>query len=407
MIHDTSSQDFVPNLPPLFEPLHAIFEQFTQEKALGRGRPREINLLSLGLACVWAVLEGKLSQRRVWRLLCAEGLFGFPLIDVCGQAISKCLAQHSQAIIHALGSQFATAMHCVEAQRPIQRLAPFACAVIAFDESAVDDLFRWLKPLRLLSRKQLNGTGGRLLGWFDVRRQAWHYLSWLPDRLGTNEGADWFHLMKAVVPPKALLLFDRGYRAFEWFDQLTAEGFFWITRLTETVSMEPVWVIYESATITDRVVYLGNTRADRARYAVRMVRILYRGTWYSYMSNVTNPYQLSAADIARLYTRRWDIELAFRLIKDHLGLMRLWSAKWEVVAVQLMASLIAAQLVHNTQVLLAAQEGIDVFDISVEVLLEYLPTWIKDGVSPFEQGHIWGRKIGIIILFYLGEIRRY
>ena len=191
--------------------------------------PRVFSLLHLGLVCVWAILDGKASQREVWRILCAEGLFGLPIVNVSDRAIYKCLAQHGQAIVQHLGAQFAAAMQCVEAQRPVQRLAPFASAVIAFDESAVDDLFRWLKPLRPLSRLELIGTGGRFLGWFDVRRQAWHHLSWLPDRLGTNDGVTWFGHMVNVVPPKALMLFDRGYRVFEWFDRLTEGGFFWIT----------------------------------------------------------------------------------------------------------------------------------------------------------------------------------
>jgi IS4 transposase len=40
----------------------------------------------------------------------------------------------------------------------------------------------------------------------------------------------------------------------------------------------------------------------------------------SYLTNVLDPRQLCLPDIARLYARRWDIELAFLTLKDLLHL---------------------------------------------------------------------------------------
>jgi hypothetical protein len=55
---------------------------------------------------------------------------------------------------------------------------------------------------------------------------------------------------------------------------------------------------------------------------------------------------------AWLRTRQhgWDIELAFRVLKDHLDLHHLWSAKYSVVQVQLWCCLILAQVYHALQV---------------------------------------------------------
>ena len=39
------------------------------------------------------------------------------------------------------------------------------------------------------------------------------------------------------------------------------------------------------------------------------------------------PHVLPLCDVVTLYARRWDIELAFRAIKDHLNLHHVWSAK--------------------------------------------------------------------------------
>jgi len=37
--------------------------------------------------------------------------------------------------------------------------------------------------------------------------------------------------------------------------------------------------------------------------------VRYRGHWYSYITNCTEPLQLSGAQVVALYARRWDIEL--------------------------------------------------------------------------------------------------
>jgi hypothetical protein len=55
------------------------------------------------------------------------------------------------------------------------------------------------------------------------------------------------------------------------------------------------------------------------------------GTEYQYITSVLDPQKLSILDIARVYARRWDIELAFKLVKRYLRLHMLWSAKKVVV----------------------------------------------------------------------------
>ena len=158
MTHDTSSQALVPNLPRLLEPLHVVFEQLAQDQG-NEGRTwtsTRVQPASSWPGLCLGDLRRQCFTTRGLRILCAEGLFGLPIVNVCDQAVYKCLAQHSQAIMQHLGTQFATAMQRVEAQRPVQR-GSFASAVIAFDESAVDDLFRWLKPLRPLSQLELIG----------------------------------------------------------------------------------------------------------------------------------------------------------------------------------------------------------------------------------------------------------
>jgi len=65
--------------------------------------------------------------------------------------------------------------------------------------------------------------------------------------------------------------------------------------------------------VLDTIVYLGSHRSDRARYPVRLIQFWLHGRHYRYLVNVLDPRVLSVADVVRLYARRWDIELAFRV----------------------------------------------------------------------------------------------
>ena len=121
------------------------------------------------------------------------------------------------------------------------------------------------------------------------------------------------------------------------------------------------------------LIFLGAYRSDQAAYLMRMIRVRYRGQWFTYITNVLDPMLLSGADVVGLYARRWDIELAFRLLKDYLNLRFLWSAKAEVISVQIWATVILAQMLHALQVRVAVQSGVETFDVSLEVAFAPYP----------------------------------
>ena len=185
-------------------------------------------------------------------------------------------------------------------------------------------------------------------------------------------------------------------RAFEWFDELTTAGFFWISRQIASPSFPVEHILLSQDGLLDAIVWMGASSSNQARYAVRLIRYRYQGHWYSYLTNVLNPCVLPVTEVVRLYARRWDIELAFRLLKDHLRLNLLWSAKWEVIGAQLWACLTLAQLFHALQMKAAEQEGVDPFDVSLHLLVRHVPRWLAQGLSPLEQIQRYGRAMGLI-----------
>jgi hypothetical protein len=92
-----------------------------------------------------------------------------------------------------------------------------------------------------------------------------------------------------------------------------------------------------------------------------------------YLTNICDPHMLSLGDIAQLYVRRWDIELAFRLLKEYLGMSHWWSSKQELILMQIWVVLILSHLVYALRERIALAADCDPFEVSVPLLVDLLP----------------------------------
>jgi hypothetical protein len=117
---------------------------------------------------------------------------------------------------------------------------------------------------------------------------------------------------------------------------------------------------------------------------------------FQYITNVLDPRRLPPRALAQLYARRWDIEMAFRLLKQHLGLHLLWSAKPVVVQQQVLAVLILAQVLHALRQDIAEQAGVDLFAVSLPLLVQYAPYFASQGYDPVQTFVDRGRELGFI-----------
>jgi len=358
-----------------------------------RGKPATLTALHLCLAIVLCGIEGFGSQLKLWRRICLEPMGPFAPVWVVDQAVYNRLAR-AAAAMRAFFEQVSGWMGEQLVGLEDRRLAPFACQVLALDESTLDAVARWLPELRQVVPGDPRLLAGRISALFDVRRQQWVRVElWQEAVANCKQQA---RLMLEGLQAGTLLLFDRGYLSFPWFDELTERGLWWISRYANHASMQVRHILYQGDGVLDAIVWLGKYRADRARHAVRLVQFYQHGQLHRYLTNVLDPQQLSLADIARLYGRRWDIELAFGVLKEHLQLSQLWSAKWEVVQVQIWCALLLAQLFHGLQVQLAAQEGVEPFDVSIELLVEVVPPLLQRGLAPLPYLGQRGRELGLI-----------
>jgi len=360
----------------------------------GPGRPRILPALALWAGLLVCVLRGHGSQQALWRLLSAGGFWDYPRFPVSDQAVRARLAAGGTEALVRLFRQLSAVLAARLAPYAAADLAPFAAEVVALDASALDPLARTLPALRALPPGDDRLLPGKLAGRFDLRRQQWQLVRHLEEARENDKVAA--RALLAGLPPGSLVLADLGYFGFQWFDELTDAGYWWVSRCRAKTSYRVLHTYYRDGDTFDGLVWLGAHRADRAKHAVRLVQFRQGGVLYRYLTNVREPATLPPGEVARLYARRWDFELAVKLVKRHLGLHLFWSAKPVVVQQQVWAALCVAQILHALQLELAGRAGVDPFDVSLALLVEYLPRYARAGEDPLAFFLEWGRELGFI-----------
>lgn len=363
---------------------------------LGRGRPRVLPALALWSGLLVCVVRGFSSQLAIWRLLTQTGLWDYPRFPVCDQAVYTRLAQGGTTVLEQLFQQTTCLLQARLAPFREQRhpgLASFATDIVVLDETTLDPLVRRL-PVQGNDPPAERRLPGKVAGLFDIRRQCWRTIQLIAEATQNEKVAA--RDLVAGLARGTLILADLGYFGFAWFDELTAQGYWWISRLRAKTSYEIVAVLAQQGETLDALVWLGAYRADRAKPLVRLVQFRQGGVLRQYLSNVRDPAVLPAAALVELYARRWDIERAIALVKRELGLHLWWSGKDVVIHQQLWAVFTIAQIVHGLRVEIAARAGVEVYDGSVPLMVRYLPIFAAQGEDPIAAFVARGRAAGFI-----------
>jgi hypothetical protein len=114
------------------------------------------------------------------------------------------------------------------------------------------------------------------------------------------------------------------------------------------------------------------------------------------VTNVLDPTTLPPRALACLYARRWDSELAFSLVKEHLHLPLRWASKPVVVLQQVWAVFTIAQVFQALRLEIAARAGVDPFEVSMALLVQEFPDFIATEPDPIAAFIAGGRQVGYI-----------
>ena len=116
-------------------------------------------------------------------------------------------------------------------------------------------------------------------------------------------------------PKGSYIVFDRGYTDYSWYQELTEDGVFFVTRLKTNAVTTPGPLRRgrkSPGVLRDQQIKLKGVDGT-----YRKVRYLDEETDITY-EFLTNELDLPAATVAQLYKERWQIELFFKWIKQNL-----------------------------------------------------------------------------------------
>jgi hypothetical protein len=162
----------------------------------------------------------------------------------------------------------------------------------------------------------------------------------IPSFLHISDGkmADVHALDLLIAEPGAIYVMDRGYVDFSRLHAMHQAGAFFVTRAKSNMNAHR---LYSAATdratgiICDQTIALDGHYA-RQDYPERLRRIRFRdGETGKTLVFLTNHFDLPALTIAALYKNRWQVELFFKWIKQHLRIKRFYGTSENAVKTQI------------------------------------------------------------------------
>lgn len=154
-----------------------------------------------------------------------------------------------------------------------------------------------------------------------------------------------------AIEPGATYVFDKGYCHYQWWTALDAAGAHFVTRPKCHMRLAVVAPRPLTGRQGDGFTVLAD---DEVRFAskgdsrlpVRLRRLRVQRHHGGVLTLLTNDLQRPAVAIAALYKQRWQIELLFRWIKQHLRIRSFLGRSDNAVRLQLFAAMIAYALLR-------------------------------------------------------------
>ena len=178
--------------------------------------------------------------------------------------------------------------------------------------------------------------------------------------------------------PDSILIIDRGYIDYCWLHSVHLQDAWFVTRLKSNASY---WVkkrhkVKRGSGITsDQTIRIKGTKASCIPIDLRRVHFVDKETGRAYVF-LTNIFHLSASEIAEIYKERWQIELFFKWIKQHLKIKSFFGTSRNAVLLQIYICLCAYLLLAYLKFL--SKSAFDMYELKkrLEVnILEKMPLW--------------------------------
>ena len=347
---------------------HAPWHTFRRLVAKYRGdfNVRSFTCMDQFLCMAFAQLTYRESLRDIEACLNAQPSKLYHL-GLRGNVSRSALADANEGRDWRIYFEFAQAL--IRIARPLYAMDPIAAnlseTVYALDSTTIDlclSLFPWAAFRETKAAIKLHTL-------LDLRGS-------IPTFIHISDGKlhDVNVLDLLVVEPGAFYVMDRGYLDFERLHKLHQAGAFFVTRAKSNAKFKRILsqpVDRSTGLICDQIVEL-TVYYSHQSYPERLRRIRYRDPEGRRLVFLTNQLSLPALTICALYKSRWQVELFFKWIKQHLRIKRFFGTTenavktqvWSAVAVYVLAAIIRKRLD---------------LDLSLHSMLQIL------SVTPFEK----------------------
>jgi hypothetical protein len=236
--------------------------------------------------------------------------------------------------------EFAYKMISIAQGKRIKREFEISGRFYAFDSTTIDlclNLFWWAS-----FRKSKGGIKIHTL--YDVVTQIPSFLHITEAKVNDMNAMD-----EIPYEPNAYYIFDRGYFDLARLFTINLIGSNFIIRERGQLQYE----IIEGEDLlegSDNILYDQTIRLTglqtRKKYPVLLRRVGYYSVEHKRtFTYLTNNFGISAGYIALLYKNRWQVELFFKWIKQHLHIKSFWGVTENAVRIQIYAAITAYCLV--------------------------------------------------------------
>jgi len=211
--------------------------------------------------------------------------------------------------------------------------------VYAFDSSTIDlclNVFWWAK-----FRKAKGGI--KLHTLFDITTQIPAFIHITAATVNDVNAMD--HI---PYESDAYYIFDRGYVDYTRLYRITLLSAYFVVRAKSNLNFERIYsrhVDKSKGVICDQVGKLKGFYVSK-QYPEKIRRVkFYDAEFNRTFVFLTNNMELTAEQVALLYKNRWQVELFFKWIKQHLKIKSFWGTSENAVRIQIFCAISAYCLV--------------------------------------------------------------
>lgn len=149
----------------------------------------------------------------------------------------------------------------------------------------------------------------------------------------------------------ATYVFDKGYYHFGWWKKINDAKALFVTRVKSNTRLRATKRRYVRKVYGDGFKILEDaevvlTSKGDSRLPIPLRRIKVKRDKGGTITLITNDLDRTAVEIAQLYKTRWQIELLFRWIKQHLDIRKFLGVNENAIRLQVLAAMIAYLLLR-------------------------------------------------------------